>query len=413
MGNDGDPAMSRGSPFARFRPRKSLVGAGLVLVAACGSDSLTPAPRPISVSIVPLTVSLLTSGSQDFTATVANDPTNSGVTWSITGCTGGPGVCGSLSNVTSTTAAYTAPATVPPSGLGITATAVADNTKSFTAGVTITAISASGQIAFISDRDRNLDIYLMNVDGPGVMQLTNDPSNDTHPDWSPDGTRIVFTSFRDGNAEIYAMNADGSNATRLTNNPAFDGLPAWSLDGTRIVFTSLRDGNKEIYVMNADGSNPRNLTNNPGGDDTPAWSPDGTRIAFTSARDGNWEIYVMNADGSNATRLTDNGAQMPAWSPDGTRIAFTSARDGNWEIYVMNADGSDPRNLTNSPDGDFGPAWSLDGTKIAFDSHRDGNEEIYVMNADGSSLRNLTNNPAADGGAAWRPQAILQRLQKR
>jgi len=369
MGNDGDPAMSRGSPFARFRPRKSLVGAGLVLVAACGSDSLTPAPRPISVSIVPLTVSLLTSGSQDFTATVANDPTNSGVTWSITGCTGGPGVCGSLSNVTSTTAAYTAPATVPPSGLGITATAVADNTKSFTAGVTITAISASGQIAFISDRDRNLDIYLMNVDGPGV--------------------------------------------TRLTNNPAFDGLPAWSLDGTRIVFTSLRDGNKEIYVMNADGSNPRNLTNNPGGDDTPAWSPDGTRIAFTSARDGNWEIYVMNADGSNATRLTDNGAQMPAWSPDGTRIAFTSARDGNWEIYVMNADGSDPRNLTNSPDGDFGPAWSLDGTKIAFDSHRDGNEEIYVMNADGSSLRNLTNNPAADGGAAWRPQAILQRLQKR
>ena len=79
----------------------------------------------------------------------------------------------------------------------------------------------------------------------------------------------------------------------------------------------------------------------------------------------------------------------------------------------MNADGSDPRNLTNSPDGDSGPAWSLDGTKIAFDSHRDGNEEIYVMNADGSGLGNLTNNPAADGGAAWRPEAILQRLQKR
>ena len=347
------------------------VGAGLLLLAACGSDSLRPAPPPISVSVVPLTASLLTTGSQDFTATVANDPSNSGVTWSITGCTGGPGVCGSLSKVTSSTAAYTAPATVPPSGLGITATAVADNTKSFTASVTITAISASGQIAFISDRDRNLDIYLMNVDGPGVMQLTNDPSNDTYPDWSPDGTRIVFTGFRDGNAEIYAMNADGSNATRLTNNPAFDGLPAWSLDGTRIAFTSLRDGNSEIYVMNADGSDPRNLTNNPGGDDT------------------------------------------PAWSPDGTRIAFTSARDGNWEIYVMNADGSDPRNLTNSPDGDSGPAWSLDGTKIAFDSHRDGNEEIYVMNADGSGLRNLTNNPAADGGAAWRPQAILQRLQKR
>src|SRR5262245_49125199 len=66
--------------------------------------------------------------------------------------------------------------------------------------------------------------------------------------------RIAFTSKRDGNNEIYVMNADGSGQTNLTNNPASDAGPAWSPDGRQIAFGSFRDGNGEIYVMNADGS---------------------------------------------------------------------------------------------------------------------------------------------------------------
>ena len=85
--------------------------------------------------------------------------------------------------------------------------------------------------------------------------------------------RIAFVSDRDGNVEIYVMDADGSNLTNLTNNPAYDWLPVWSPDGSRIAFVSDRDGNWEIYVVDADGSNLTNLTNNPADDLLPAWSP--------------------------------------------------------------------------------------------------------------------------------------------
>jgi dipeptidyl aminopeptidase/acylaminoacyl peptidase len=85
--------------------------------------------------------------------------------------------------------------------------------------------------------------------------------------------RIAFVSSRDGNADIYVMNADGSNQTNLTKNSADDTNPAWSPDGRQIAFVSLRDGNEEIYVMNADGSNQTNLTKNPAGDGCPVWSP--------------------------------------------------------------------------------------------------------------------------------------------
>src|SRR5918992_45841 len=180
------------------------------------------------------------------------------------------------------------------------------------------------KIAFDSDRDGNSNIYVMNADGSGLIQLTHEPADDSNPSWSPDGTKIAFNSDRDSteedfeNQEIYVMNAgDGSNQTRLTNSPTWDSLPRWSPDGTKIAFYSERDVNGNIYVMNAgDGSNQTRLTYNEVQDSGPSWSPNGTKIAFASAKDANLEIYVMNAaDGSGQMRLTNNTAAEgePDW----------------------------------------------------------------------------------------------------
>src|SRR6266478_6212438 len=119
-----------------------------------------------------------------------------------------------------------------------------------------------GKIAFASDRDGNLEIYVMDLDGGGQTRLTEDPGEDYSPAWSPNGTRLAFVSTRDGNAEIYVMNADGTGQTRLTNNTASDLHPAWSPDGTHIAFVSSRDGNDEIYSMDPNGLNQTNLTHN-------------------------------------------------------------------------------------------------------------------------------------------------------
>src|SRR5437868_1722235 len=73
--------------------------------------------------------------------------------------------------------------------------------------------------------------------------------------YSPDGTKIAFSSNADGNPEIYVMNADGSGIKQLTDNSAIDWNPSWSPDGKKIAFTSGRDGDFDVYVMDADGSN--------------------------------------------------------------------------------------------------------------------------------------------------------------
>ena len=102
-----------------------------------------------------------------------------------------------------------APATVPPAG-------------------EVKLGTVSGRIALQTNRDGNLEIYVMDGDGSGLTNLTNNPAGDGQPVWSPDGTQIIFWSSRDGNKELYVMNADGSHQTRVTNTtPSNSSWSSW------------------------------------------------------------------------------------------------------------------------------------------------------------------------------------------
>ena len=290
----------------------------------------------------------------------------------------------------------------------------------------IACAEQNARISFISDRDGNEEIYVMNADGSDVARLTHTDGHIVgYPRWSPDGQRIAFTSDQNGNNDIYVVNADGSGLTQLTHSDSSDADPAWSPDGQRIAFTSGRLGDiysylanaadsgftrgsvqiigaAGIYLVNADGSGLTKLTDDSGTDFAPRWSPDGQRIVFVSDRDGDPDIYMMNADGPGLTQLT-HSRQLelsPGWSPDGQRITFYKwPLDGKLEMYTMNADGSGLiTQLTHSVEiksfHSF-PVFSPDGQHVVrvvrfADPDGDDEDEIYLANPDGSDLTQLT-----------------------
>ncbi|MEO8395645.1 MAG: ABC transporter substrate-binding protein, partial [Chloroflexota bacterium] len=262
-----------------------------------------------------------------------------------------------------------------------------------------------GEIAFYSDQTGDGDIYVMNMDGSNLVNLTHNPAGDYIPVWSPDGKQLLFNSDRAGNSQIYVIDVASGQTTNLSNNASNDFFASWSPDGKQITFVSDRSGQAFIYVMNADGSDQRQLTDIEG--EFPAWSPDGTQIVFGTNEPG--EIYRINVDGTGLTDLTNDPSDdgLPSWSPDGKRIAFTSNRDGSEEIFLMNPDGGNLVQLTHSdrPVYNHKSAWSPDGTQIVFVSTRDGNAELYLMNADGSDQTRLTNTPYEEEVPSWRPQS--------
>lgn len=272
------------------------------------------------------------------------------------------------------------------------------------------ASQPTGRLAFVSERDGNREIYVMNADGGEQTNLTRNPAADTQPDWSPDGTRIAFVSDRGNYQEIYVMGADGSQPVRLSSHEYEEWAPDWSPDGQRIVF-SCGDtmGGRNLWVMNADGSGRQALTKGSDFHDSPRWSPDGKYIVYALRyrNDGhsNQQIYVMNADGSGVTRLTTGSSTdyAPIWSPDGSKILFNSyAIEGAYELHVMNADGSDRFNEPSM--GSILPTWSPGGRFIAvqFGGRAEGSE-VGVMTWDGGPATNLTKSRGFDGMPAWSP----------
>jgi Tol biopolymer transport system component len=224
------------------------------------------------------------------------------------------------------------------------------------------------RIAFESDRDLFSDIFVMNTDGSGQTNVTNNRAFDRSPTFAPDGDKIAFNSNLSegvdnptGDTEIFNVNLDGSGLVQLTNNTARDLHPDYAPDGRKLAFVSDRDFAPGVYTMNTDGSKQRKSSRGSGvAFASPGWSPEGARIAFTSDQEGGNDVYVMRANGAGQRRLTVNSLPTdsgPVFSPDGAQIAFQTNRDGNFEIYTMGPNGKDQINLTNDPAADFTPDW--------------------------------------------------------
>lgn len=275
-----------------------------------------------------------------------------------------------------------------------------------------------GQIAFASNRSGSNQIWLMNIDGSSLTQLTDMPEGACQPNFSPNGMRLIFISpCPDDNesypgAGMFLIDVDGTNLTPLPNVPGGDYDPAWSPDGDWIVFTSLRITNRpRIYLMNTQTLEVKRLSEEFSRDYQPSWSPDGKSIVFVSRRQGPSDLWVMLADGSQQERLTLSGTKVnasPKWSPEGNLIVFTQAlRPGGVPRLAVfsNVEGKTVEygfDLGPTPVRD--PVFSPDGLWILFTSWPNGrNHDIYMIAANGAGKTQLTDFPSKEFDPAWRP----------
>ena len=139
------------------------------------------------------------------------------------------------------------------------------------------------RLAFISEREGNPDIYVMERDAEDelcpttkdsrkdVLRLTETDEPESDISWSPDSKQLLFVSERDGNKEIYVMESSGNKQIRLTFNEKDDYSPIWSPDGRTIAFVSELDGDPDIFTMDGSGQNQARITNNDSADTHPRW----------------------------------------------------------------------------------------------------------------------------------------------
>jgi serine/threonine protein kinase len=278
-----------------------------------------------------------------------------------------------------------------------------------------------GEIAFASDRSGTTQVWLINVDGSNLRQLTDFPEGACQPEWSPDGMRLVFISPCDKNLDQYRgsgmfiIGVDGTGSMPLPSAGGGDFDPVWSPDGKSIAFTSLRNSMRpRIYVIKIEDNTVERLSLQYSYDRQPYWSPDGSQLAFVTTQKGPVQIWTMNADGSDQqlfSRSADNINSHPVWSRDGEVILFTqvnqtrripgivaaSYKDGEYSEYRYELGPVPVREAKYSPDG----LW------LVFESWPEGsNHDVYIMSASGAGRTRLTDAPGDDFDPVWRPAVV-------
>ncbi|RME56351.1 MAG: hypothetical protein D6790_14820, partial [Caldilineae bacterium] len=210
------------------------------------------------------------------------------------------------------------------------------------------SISPDGtRLAVRSVRSDLLGIGVYHLDEGSILGLTSH-QEDSLPNWSPTGDRLVFASTRHGDRRwrIYVQPAATPGAAREIT---FGLDPDWHPSQDLIAYKGCNEVGEQcgIWIMDADGQNRRPLTGNTS-DSRPMWTPDGGALVFMSeTRDGNWEVYAVNATTAAVTRLTNNPAHdgLPVVSPDGGWVAFVSNRGGVWGVWTVPIQGGVAREV--------------------------------------------------------------------
>jgi len=286
--------------------------------------------------------------------------------------------------------------------------------------------SSNGRIA-LSALTLKTTLYAAPVDANGLLAgdprpLTNDTrTRNSLPAFSPDGERIAVMSSMAGSLpDIWMMNKDGSGLTQVTDNSGFEANPAWSSDGRSIIFRSLRRHVVGLYTVSIDTRRERplieygtveDLVRQQGLVEESTISPDNTRIAYTvyDPRTNSKALFLRDLKSGAATRLTSGIpiVSYPAWSPDGQSIAVELLQEHGSDAAVVPITGAAPRQLTAVRGESWVHSWTPDSRRVVFAGQRDGVWNIYWVPAHGGPERRITNYTGVGTFVrypAWSPQ---------
>ena len=274
-------------------------------------------------------------------------------------------------------------------------------------------VFARGFVDIMKDQGSS-NLWIIDVKGERLRQLTDGTWRDSAPVWSPDGKRIAFLSNRSGSTQIHVMWADTRETLQLTHVDRDPGGLKWSPDGTWILFTmNLQDETPILPVKLPQTPKGAQLAKGAVIVDRASWGADGVGPTFKSYN----HVFVVESFVGGTPRQITSGTynhSAPEWSADGKTIYVSGIRKpdaeylrGDSEVYAIDVATLDVNALTDRKGPDGNPAVSPDGKWIAYTGYDDQNftshlASLYVMDPAGGSKRLWTGAlPSSPGDIEW------------
>jgi Tol biopolymer transport system component len=296
-----------------------------------------------------------------------------------------------------------------------------DNKKDYGFYNTSPAISPQGdKIAFISDRDIFLDVYVMDANTGKIIKKIVESGRTTdyeelnilHPSltWSPDNNRVALSTKAAGGDEITIIDVEKDESYHLPFKMPGIETVSWSYDGSKIAFMAHNKQKSDIYIYDLKREQITNITHDIFSDFNPVWTPDSKKIIFSSDR-GSFisrtqipkdfmvqnhkynfvDLYMIDVETEETERLTDlplSDEKYAVVSEDNDEILFISDKSGISNIYKKKLIAEPGKTIlenkeipiTNSLSEISQMSLSYNGKKLAFASLYKMGYNIFLLN---------------------------------
>jgi len=304
----------------------------------------------------------------------------------------------------------------------------------------------------IAENKGNRDLYIMNIDGSDVQQLTKTPGGEYNAIWKSDGSKIAFLSAQSGSMQIWEMETNGQNPVQVSDIEGGITGFKYSPDMKKIVYSKevkldetvqdmhpdLEKANAKIatdlmyrhwdewvesyshiFIADYDGkavSNSIDILDGEkfhspmkpwGGMEQINWSPDSKNLAYTSRKkqgkeysfSTNSDIYIYNLETKEHTNLTEGmlGYDIAGvYSPDGKKIAWESMKREGYEadknrLFIYDFETDEKKDYSTDFDQNVsGIVWSDNGSKIYFTSDYHARFQIYQLTLESGDIKPVT-----------------------
>ena len=264
------------------------------------------------------------------------------------------------------------------------------------------------KIAFTAESAPGVrNVFVCDIDGNNVQQITNYRSLNVEPGWSPNGKNIFFSKYnRSGIAIVETTVATPRRSRVISSFRGINTGAAVSPDGTMLAVILSPDHQVDLYCLGLNRRDRRRLTKGIAVEASPCWSPDGRQLAFVSDRRGNPRIFTCDTRGNNLKMLPSigNDAVTPSWSKDG-KIAYATRIGGNYTIAVYNPATGENRRVINLDGNWESPEWAADNRQVVCKRTVGNSSALYVIDTQTGKQRILLRTNSRLFDPAWSPCA--------
>ncbi|MEE9369412.1 MAG: DPP IV N-terminal domain-containing protein [Pontiella sp.] len=236
---------------------------------------------------------------------------------------------------------------------------------------------ASGKIAMVGTRTGRKELYICDMDGKNMRQVTKDNSIVVGPRWTPDGKNLTYTSYKRGYPNVF-MTGRGKP---LSSHGGLNASGAISPNGKSMAVILSKDGNPELYIKSLRTGRLTRLTKSQRYNEAdPCWSPDGNHIVFVSDSSGRPQIYIISKNGGKANRVSSSGTESvaPDWGKNGL-ITYSSRVGGKYKVMIVNPVSRTARQLESDWADYEDPCWAPDGRHIVCSRTANYQSSIYLL----------------------------------